>query len=187
MSEREAKPVMRGILTALSSLHLKWIAHRDLKPQNLIFTWPNSNENQSVKLIDFGFSIKRPLGNLLYLSCGSPGYVAPEVLSSDIWTGRGYTESCDVFSAGVIFFLLITFQSLFYSNDVDEVTMLNQACVIEFDIPQLETVSDECLTLLKSMLAKDPQERISTEDALIHPWFSSSWEWFGQEQKAIFL
>jgi serine/threonine protein kinase len=69
---------------------------------------------------------------------------------------------------------LITFQSLFYSNDVDEVTMLNQACVIEFDIPQLETVSDECLTLLKSMLAKDPQERISTEDALIHPWFSSS-------------
>lgn len=92
-----------NLLSALSHLHSKHIVHRDLKPENLLLkTYDNSHD---IVLADFGLaaSLKE---ELLFKRCGTPGFVAPEIL--DFNEGMElYDEKCDVFSAGVIFYLLI--------------------------------------------------------------------------------
>lgn len=91
--------VMRNLLQALEYLHSKGIVHRDLKPENLILA---SKENDyNLKIADFGLASFIAKGDLLYLRCGSPGYVAPELLED-----KGYYCKADVFSAGVILYVM---------------------------------------------------------------------------------
>ena len=102
---------MRNFLSALAYLHKKLIVHRDLKPENLIL---GSKENISdVKIADFGLAtVLSHSEEKLKLRCGSPGYVSPELLRNE-----GYSCSADIFSAGVIFYVILTGRPLFKGQD----------------------------------------------------------------------
>ena len=86
-------------------MHSIGVCHRDIKPENIMFTSKNSKQNFHVKLIDFGLSSFVNVSDMLYKRCGTPGYVAPEIIS--LQEGETYTDKCDVFSAGIIMYTLL--------------------------------------------------------------------------------
>lgn len=124
-----------------------------------------------VCLADFGladyYDVK---GGYMFCRCGTPGYVAPEVLQDKI-----YDFKVDVFSVGVIMFILLTGYSPFKGKSYDEIVVKNYNCDISFDFPDeiKRRISSECLDLLKKLLAKDPVSRLSAEDALRHEWLAN--------------
>mmetsp|Transcript_3907 Transcript_3907/g.2891 ORF Transcript_3907/g.2891 Transcript_3907/m.2891 type:complete len:235 (-) Transcript_3907:477-1181(-) len=122
-NETEASVIMRCILRALVAMHSKNIVHRDLKPENLLF----QNENiDSLKIVDFGLSASTKNG-LLDMRCGSPGYVAPEILNDE-----GYGTQVDIFSAGIILYILLTGKFVFSGKNIKEILYKNRDCMVPF-------------------------------------------------------
>ena len=106
-SEKEAAIMIRSILRALEYIHSKKIMHRDLKPENILFKndiEPKIVENNIV-IVDFGLSTIQQENNYLFVRCGTPGFVAPEIINSKEKTVK-YDVVCDLFSVGVIFHIL---------------------------------------------------------------------------------
>lgn len=115
--ESDAQPVMRNFVRALEYLHAKKIVHRDLKPENLLLT---SKQNcTDLQIADFGLATVMDCDKL-YLRCGSPGYVAPELLQE-----KGYNCMADMFSCGVIFYIILTGRPLFKGNTPEEILEKN--------------------------------------------------------------
>ncbi|KAL0277489.1 UNVERIFIED_CONTAM: hypothetical protein PYX00_004746 [Menopon gallinae] len=108
-TEREAAQVMSEICSAVKYLHDMNIAHRDLKPENLLYTSPEPNG--ILKLTDFGFAQETHTKDTLQTPCYTPYYVAPEVLGPE-----KYDKSCDIWSLGVIMYILLCGFPPFYSN-----------------------------------------------------------------------
>ena len=101
-NEKSVKRIMQNLLQILAYIHSKGIMHRDVKPENLMLRKKNNLEE--ICLIDFGLSTFIDLDDYLYRRCGTPGYVGPEVVT--LKPGEKYNEKCDIFSAGVIFYIL---------------------------------------------------------------------------------
>ena len=100
--ESDAIPIMRDFLSGLDHLHTQLIMHRDLKPENLIFA--KQDDDSVLQITDFGLTLQmQGKDQLFHDQCGSPGYVAPEVLRQE-----GYNQQCDMFSAGVILYTILT-------------------------------------------------------------------------------
>lgn len=97
-TEKDASIIIRKLLWALEYIHEKGIMHRDIKPENLIL---KDEDGVDIKLADFGLSEKENKKDLLFKRCGTPGYVAPEVLED-----KKYDHKCDIYSAGVILYIL---------------------------------------------------------------------------------
>jgi len=98
-NENDASILMKKLLSALNFMHSKGIMHRDIKPENLILK--DSENDWDVKIADFGLSQFLHSTEYLFIRCGTPGYVAPEILADE-----KYDEKVDVFSAGVILYIL---------------------------------------------------------------------------------
>lgn len=111
---------------------MKGIMHRDLKPENLILS--AAGEDTNVKIADFGLATYIESDNQLYKRCGTPGYVAPEVLADQVYDGK-----VDIFSAGVILFVLLTGTSPFYGESYNEILIKNKACDVSYDFSDLDT------------------------------------------------
>lgn len=105
--EKDIAKIIRNILDALNHLHEIGIMHRDLKPENLLLK-SNEENLQEVVIADFGLAtfFKMDTNKILFKRCGTPGFVAPEILAYKDGQEGFYDEKCDVFSAGVIFYLL---------------------------------------------------------------------------------
>lgn len=116
-TEKDAATIIRCILTALVVLHSNNIVHRDLKPENLIFRDENLN---SLVIIDFGLSTTCK-DEPLTTRCGSPGYVAPEILNN-----LGYGCKADIFSLGVILYILLTSKFVFNAKDYNDILRKNK-------------------------------------------------------------
>ncbi|CAD8135232.1 unnamed protein product [Paramecium octaurelia] len=167
------KTIMKKLLTNLKILHSHRIIHRDLKPDNLMFA--RKNDYSSLVLVDFGLATSELLDKYLFPKCGTPGYVAPEVLSTR--SDSKYSCKVDIFSAGCIFYKLLTGRSLFIGQNFDEVLRSNRHCHIDLDIPfDGNYITDQSLDLLKKMLNKNPKNRITAIQALQHPFIDSSGE-----------
>lgn len=124
--ESDAAIAMKYFLTALEYLAKHRIVHRDLKPENLILA--KKNDDNCLQIADFGLASRiLPHEDLLYLRCGSPGYVAPELLND-----LGYDCRADAFSAGVIMYVLLTGRPLFRGDTLTEILEKNRNCVLDF-------------------------------------------------------
>ena len=165
--ENDAKFVFYQILLAMRYLHSKGITHRDLKPENILLV---TNENDSiVKITDFGLSRVVGEGSLMKTLCGTPSYLAPEViLSAEV---KGYGPECDCWSLGVILFIILSGYPPF-SNELKEHNLTDQITkgIYSFPDEYWSEVSVEAINLIKSLLVVNPAERISIEDAIAHPW-----------------
>ena len=124
--ESDARKVMYNFISALKYLSENKVVHRDLKPENLILA--TKGDDYDVKIADFGLaSFLTEEEKLLYLRCGSPGYVSPELLND-----LGYDCQADVFSAGVIMYVMLTGRPLFRGDNPNEILQKNQACELDF-------------------------------------------------------
>jgi calcium/calmodulin-dependent protein kinase I len=163
------KVIIFNILHTLAYLHSQDIWHRDIKPENLLVMDYSLSPN-CVVLADFGFARHIPEGFCDDEFCGSLEYAAPELLR-----GHRYTEKVDIWALGITTFACLT-SALPFDSDPDE---MRREILAElphlFDGDRLD-VSEECRSLIDWMLAPDPADRPSAEQALHHQWFADMWE-----------
>ena len=161
-----------GVLQTLDFLHRNQTVHRDLKPENLLLA--NEEDDCDIKLADFGFA--KHLSERLDTVCGTPDYIAPEVCSlldfKKIPRHRrpAYTEKCDIWSAGVIVFILLGGYQPFYDPNRKKLFRKIRNGKFEFHEQYWDDVSEEAKDLISKMLTVDPAERPSAAELLHHPW-----------------
>ena len=156
---------MKQILSAVNYCHKNHIIHRDLKPENILITQKNKDGFNYIKIIDFGTAIL--FNKKDKKITGSIYYIAPEVISPE----RNYTNKCDVWSCGVIMYILLTGKPPFNgSSDEEILTKItnNHPDMHKYPWP---IISLEAKDLLKKLLDSDIDRRISAEEALNHEWF----------------
>ncbi|EEA05761.1 protein kinase domain-containing protein [Cryptosporidium muris RN66] len=163
-TEEQAKVAMRRILLALQWLHTNDFVHRDLKTENLILE--NKDCPESLKIIDFGLAAS--LGSpAMKMRCGSPGYVAPEILED-----KSYNTKVDVFSIGVVLYTVLGGSPPFPGNNMKEILKRNIQGNIQFsNSSKWKSISSCVKDLIKWMMAKDPDVRCTAAQAIYHPWF----------------
>lgn len=170
-TEKEASEIMRDIGTAIQHLHGMNIAHRDVKPENLLYT--SKGKDAVLKLTDFGFAKETTLQNALQTPCYTPYYVAPEVLGPE-----KYDKSCDMWSLGVIMYILLCGFPPFYSNTGQAISpgMKRRIRMGQYGFPNPEwsEVSEEAKQLIRLLLKTDPTERMTISQFMNHPWINQS-------------
>ena len=163
-TERTAADVAYKLLGALNYLHGINIIHRDLKPENLLLA--KKGDLTAVKLTDFGLSaILDDASQKLNTACGTPGYVAPEVL-----TMGGYNHQVDVWSMGVIIYITLCGFPPFYAESDDQLYRDIKAGKFEFTRPFWDPISEQAKDVLKKMMVVDPKKRATINELLQHPW-----------------
>jgi len=162
-SEEASTLVMEQIISAVLYLHKHGFIHRDLKPENIIFE--TKDPKSKIKVIDFGTSCSFEKGNKLKKKLGTPYYIAPEVLK------RNYDEKCDVWSSGVIMYILLCGYPPF--NGPNDKIIFQRVLEGKFAFPDEDWsgISKQAKDLIKKMLCYDPSKRIPTGDCLQHEWF----------------
>ncbi len=161
-SEKEAAVIFRQMVSAICYCHAQGICHRDLKPENLLFL--DSSNESPLKVIDFGLSrIFNKADNKMTTKVGTAYYVSPEVLSGD------YDEKCDVWSSGVILYILLTGDPPFNGANDNEIYRKIQNKKFNFPSPQWDKISEDVKDLIKKMLC-DPKDRFTAEQVLNHTW-----------------
>jgi len=171
LSYRDYWRVMKCIVEALAYMSDKRIMHRDLKPDNMILKEKKKLESCTLKLVDFGLATESDIPEYLFKRCGTPGFVAPEVINAPSNENIHYNPKCDMFSAGVIFYILLTERSPFDGKSFKEILQKNKQCKIDFKNPKLKK-NKAALDLLQRMLENDPEKRISAKEALSHKFFT---------------
>jgi len=163
--EDDARQVFRQLLDAVQYMHRQGVVHRDIKLENLILA--HKNDITSVKIADFGLAV-RAEGRTLTAVCGTPQYVAPEVLRSA--RDGPYDHRCDIWSCGIVLFNMLAGYPPFHSESVPK--LLRQVALAEVDYcdPVWELISPEATDLLQKVLTATAEERISVAEALVHPW-----------------
>ncbi|CAD8083778.1 unnamed protein product [Paramecium sonneborni] len=160
-----AADIMKQILGGVVHCHQKKVVHRDLKPENILFE--NKKPNSNLKIIDFGTSRKMENNQNLTKRLGTPYYIAPEVLK------RNYNEKCDVWSCGVILYIMLCGYPPFGGQD-QEILQNIEIGKYEFDPEDWSKISEDAKNLIKKMLTKDYQQRISAQEAYNDPWIQKN-------------
>lgn len=163
-SESDAREATYQILLAVNYLHSKGIVHRDIKLENFLY---DSKEYTHLKLIDFGFS-RFTTNKRMKLGCGTLAYMAPEVINGS------YNEKCDLWSVGVVVFILLLGYMPFRGNEVE---VHNAIIAGRFRIKAgpWSRVSQTGRRFIETLLETDHEKRPSAEVALQHPWLVQQW------------
>ncbi|XP_056258199.1 myosin light chain kinase, smooth muscle [Seriola aureovittata] len=156
---------MQQILQGIDYMHQQNILHLDLKPENIVCV---DTTGTSIKIIDFGLASKLDGNTPLKVMHGTPEFVAPEVIN--------YEPVClatDMWSIGVICYILLSGESPFQGNSDAETLALVTAAQWEFDEDSFDEITDEAKNFISSLLNKDTRRRMSCEEALAHPWMAA--------------
>ncbi|KAI0762166.1 kinase-like domain-containing protein [Trametes elegans] len=166
MSERMAQYFTYQMCDALAYVHDLGIAHRDLKPENVLLT---SDSPPVVKIADFGLAKAVDEKTMLRTVCGTPAYLAPEVVTRG---SEGYGLLVDCWSVGVIVFSMITMLVPFLDDPSTDVDTRIANRVVQWDILRACGISLEGEDFLHGLLENDPRQRLAMADACIHPWLA---------------
>lgn len=176
--EKDATKHMKAIGGALHFLHTNNVVHRDLKPENLLLTSKNPQE-AVLKIGDFGLSKIVKEDEMMKTACGTWAYCAPEVLRCrrDRKGTGGYGSQCDMYSVGVILFVILAGYHPFdpegrnSDRKMQDLILKNQW---DFNDPAWAEVSNSAKELVKKLIEPDPEKRLSAEQMLKHPWVRGS-------------
>jgi len=164
--------IVKGILDALVAMAKMGIMHRDLKPDNIILKYKKTPIVDNVlKLVDFGLATYADVDEYLFKRCGTPGFVAPEVINAKKGVNIHYSPKCDVFSVGIIFFFMLTGKMPYDGEDFEEVLENNKRAVINFKVRELKNVTPIAYDLLTKMLELEPENRPTALQCLEHDYF----------------
>lgn len=172
-SEKDAAVLINDTLVAIGYLHSLGIVHRDLKPENLLYS---SNDERSpnydvIKVADFGLAkvVHGGSDHSMTTTCGTPGYVAPEVLEQ----AGGYGPEVDVWSIGVILYILLCGFPPFYDENNAVLFQQIKKGDYSFPSPYWDDISDGAKDLVRKILQVDPKKRLTIKQCLDHPWIKS--------------
>lgn len=161
-TERKAAELTRVIVGVVEACHSLGVMHRDLKPENFLFV--NQSEEAPLKTIDFGLSIFFRPGEIFSDVVGSPYYVAPEVLK------KRYGPEADVWSAGVIIYILLSGVPPFWAENEDGIFEEVLYGALDFESDPWPSISNSAKDLVRRMLVRDPKKRMKAHEVLCHPW-----------------
>uniref|UniRef100_A0A671SM10 Serine/threonine-protein kinase 33-like n=1 Tax=Sinocyclocheilus anshuiensis TaxID=1608454 RepID=A0A671SM10_9TELE len=172
-TEEETRHIIKSLSEAIVYLHKKDIVHRDLKLENILvksFHQGNDNDLVNIKITDFGLSVQKGgVGseNMLQATCGTPIYMAPEVVN-----GHQYSQQCDLWSIGthIADLHFVCMYVLCFSKErLSEMIMKGE---LTFSGPVWHTISDAAKTVIRCLLKVDPAHRITANELLDNPWIS---------------
>uniref|UniRef100_A0A8C2GGB8 Serine/threonine-protein kinase DCLK2 n=1 Tax=Cyprinus carpio TaxID=7962 RepID=A0A8C2GGB8_CYPCA len=166
-TERDASGMLYNLANAIKYLHSLNIVHRDIKPENLL-VYEHQDGSTSLKLGDFGLATV--VDGPLYTVCGTPTYVAPEIIAE-----TGYGLKVDIWAAGVITYILLCGFPPFRGSTDDQEALFDQILLgqLEFPLPYWDNVSDSAKELIVSMLQVEVDQRYTALQVLEHPWVTN--------------
>uniref|UniRef100_A0A8K9X8W4 calcium/calmodulin-dependent protein kinase n=1 Tax=Oncorhynchus mykiss TaxID=8022 RepID=A0A8K9X8W4_ONCMY len=163
-SEADASHCIQQIVESVHHCHVNGIVHRDLKPENLLLA--SKLKGAAVKLADFGLAIEVQGDQQAWFGfAGTPGYLSPEVLRKD-----PYGKPVDMWACGVILYILLVGYPPFWDEDQHRLYQQIKAGAYDFPSPEWDTVTPDAKDLINKMLTINPAKRITTAEALKHPW-----------------
>jgi len=168
-SEQQSAEIIRKIITAVKYLHDRGIIHRDLKPENLLFA--TREDNAEIRISDFGLAKIMSGDMLVKTACGSPNYVAPEVLMNEL---HGYNDACDMWSVGVILYVLLCGFCPFFDECTPALFQAITTGNYSFPSPFWDRISEQAKDLIRHLLIVEPRNRYSPQQALSHPWLTTN-------------
>lgn len=167
--EVDSKHIAYQLCDALAYIHSKGITHRDLKPENVLLT---KDRPPRVKVADFGLAKIVDSVTMLRTMCGTPSYLAPEVVKQE--NHQGYDNLVDSWSVGVIIFSMLTNAGPFIEDENQrDIRARIAGRHIDWSILENVNPSPEALSFLHALMQEDPRRRMSLKDALEHPWLQS--------------
>uniref|UniRef100_A0A673WA74 Myosin, light chain kinase 5 n=1 Tax=Salmo trutta TaxID=8032 RepID=A0A673WA74_SALTR len=155
---------MQQIVEGIGYMHQQNIIHLDLKPENIVCV---DHTGTRIKIIDFGLASKLDPSTPLKVMHGTPEFVAPEVIGYE-----PVSLATDMWSIGVICYILLSGESPFQGNSEAETLALVTGAQWEFDEESFEEITDQAKDFISSLLNKEPRRRISCEEALVHSWIA---------------
>jgi 5'-AMP-activated protein kinase catalytic alpha subunit len=158
LNEQTAKYIFRQIMEAIQYIHSRNVVHRDIKLDNILIDLMNN-----IKICDFGVSRQIKKGEIIKHQCGTPAYIAPEILRNEGYEGFGV----DVWSAGVVLYAMLSGTVPFKANNMNELHEL----IMGGSFSMIKDISEEAVSLLNGMLEVDPGKRLTVEQVLSHKWF----------------
>uniref|UniRef100_A0A1I8IY04 Protein kinase domain-containing protein n=1 Tax=Macrostomum lignano TaxID=282301 RepID=A0A1I8IY04_9PLAT len=171
-TEKDASKLIKQVLLACDYMHEQGVVHRDLKPENLLYY--SADDDSKIMISDFGLSkIDDSTDSKMATACGTPGYVAPEVLS--VTDGKaGYGRQVDCWAIGVIAYILLCGYPPFYDENDQELFAQIKEAKYEFDSPYWDEISESAKDFIRHLMERDPASRFTCQQALQHPWIASN-------------
>jgi len=164
-TEKDARDLAKILLIAVQNMHENGVAHRDIKPQNIFLE--SKDDNSAIKVGDFGFAERVHLPKSLIQRCGTPSYVAPEILK-----GQPYDQSCDMWSVGVVLYVMLCGYTPFMEDKQEKMFERIKSGDWEFDPDDWSGISDEAKTLIKGLICNNPDRRLTASQALRSKWIT---------------
>ncbi|KAH9970672.1 kinase-like domain-containing protein [Russula compacta] len=166
-TEKDAVAVLRSTLSGVKYLHDHDIVHRDLKPENILYR--TRDPSSDIVIADFGIAKHLDSSDDQLTSfAGSFGYVAPEIL-----TRKGHGKPVDMWSIGIITYVLLCGYNPFRSDDMKELVRVTTEARVNFHDQYWKNVSDEAKGFIRALLNPKPAQRPTAEQALAHPWLTA--------------
>jgi len=163
-NEKDAKVILAELASAVGYLHNRGIAHRDLKPENILLT-----KTGHLKLSDFGLSRMIDSDQMMKTLCGTPQYLAPEIiLESEGITEKGYSKAVDIWSMGVVLYIILAGFPPFGEDSFDDIKQGKYS----FKDKRWGEVSAQAKDLISKMLTVDPTKRFTVDQIFSHPWMN---------------
>ncbi len=164
-TEKDARDVAKNILLAVDYMHQNGVVHRDIKPQNIFLE--SKNSNSVIKIGDFGFAKRVHIPKSLNQRCGTPSYVAPEILKN-----QPYDQACDMWSVGVVLYVLLCGYTPFMEEQQEKMFERIKVGDYTFDQDDWFQISAEAKNLIKGLLCTNPDRRLTAGQALRSTWIT---------------